>query len=133
MKLNLKDEPKEWRKSALLTLFGLAIISLHLRWRGIFADKAFFMVLITLAILVVVASFQPRWFRAYHLLSMRLGLAVSRLIGYVALILFFIFILTPIGLVLQWMGKDVLQLKPRRTASTYWQTSKDSSPLDRLF
>jgi hypothetical protein len=133
MKPNLKDQPKEWRKSALLTLLGLAIISLLLRWRGIFADKTFFIVLTTLAIIAVAASLQPRWFRSYHLLSMRLGLAISQFIGYVALILFFIFILTPIGLVLRLLGKDVLQLKPPPGATTYWQPGKDSSPLDRLF
>ena len=133
MKLNLKDEPKEWRKSALLTLLGLAILNLLLRWRGIFAGKTCFIVLAILTVIAVAASFRPRWFRGYHLLSMRLGLAISRFIGYVALILFFIFILTPVGLVLRLLGKDVLQLKPPYNAGTYWQTGKDSSPLDRLF
>ena len=133
MKHNLKDEPKEWRKSALLTLLGLAIISLILRWRNVIGDKTLFIVLATLAVIAASALFRPRWFRGYHLLSMRLGLAVSQFIGYVALILFFIFILTPIGLVLRLLGKDVLQLKPPHKATTYWQTGKDSSPLDRLF
>jgi hypothetical protein len=133
MKLNLKDEAKEWRKSTLLTALGLALMSLLLRWRGIFANKTFFIVLATLTVIAVAASFQPRWFRGYHLLSMRLGLAISQFVGYVALILFFIVILTPIGLVLRLLGKDVLQLKPPLKATTYWQTGKDCSPLDRLF
>ena len=133
MKRNLKDEPKEWRKSALLTLLGLAIISLLLRWHGIFAGKTFSMVLAMLTVIAAAALSQPRWFRGYHLLSMRLGLTISQFIGYVALILFFIFVLTPIGIVLRVLGKDVLQLKPPYKTTTYWHVGKDSSPLDRLF
>jgi hypothetical protein len=133
MKFNLKDEPKEWRKTTLLTALGLALISSLLRWRGVVADKMFLSILAVLVSIAVAALFQPRWFRGYHLLSMRLGLAISQFIGYVALILFFIFILTPIGLVLRLLGKDVLQLKPPHNARTYWQPGKASSPLDRLF
>jgi hypothetical protein len=64
---------------------------------------------------------------------MRLGLAISQFVGYVALILFFIVILTPIGLVLRLLGKDELQLRPSRKATTYWHAVKDSGPLNRLF
>jgi hypothetical protein len=45
--------------------------------------------LMTLATLVVTANaalLQPRWFRGYHRLSMRLGFAISQFIGRVALI-----------------------------------------------
>jgi hypothetical protein len=133
MKLNLKDEPKEWRKSTLLTVLGLAVISLLLRWRGVLEDKMLLSALAGLAAIAVAALFRPRWFRGYHRLSMRLGFVLSRFIGYVALILFFIFILTPIGLILRLAGKDTLQLKRPRGATTYWQPTKDSGPLDRLF
>jgi saxitoxin biosynthesis operon SxtJ-like protein len=133
MKLNLKDEPKEWRKSTLLTALGLALITVLLRWRGVFADKVVFSVLAALSVVVLACLFQPRWFRGYHRISMRLGFAISQFIGYIALILFFIFILTPIGLVLRLLGKDVLQLKPRPGATTYWQPGKECSPMDRLF
>jgi hypothetical protein len=133
MRLNLKDEPKEWRKTALLTASGLALMNLLLRWRGIIGDKIFFTVLVTLAAIALTASFRPSWFRGYHLFSMRLGLAISRFIGYTALILFFIFILTPIGLILRLLRKDTLLLKPPPGATTYWWPAKDCSPLDRLF
>jgi hypothetical protein len=133
MKLNLKDEPKEWRKSTLLTALGLALISLLLHWQRILTDKILFSVLVALVSIAVASLFQPRWFRGYHRLSMRLGLVVSRFIGYIALILFFFFILIPIGLVLRLAGKDVLQLKPSRDAATYWHSAKDPSRLDQLF
>jgi hypothetical protein len=44
-----------------------------------------------------------------------------------------IFILTPAGWILRLAGKDLLQLKRQAGATTFWQTAKDASPLDRLF
>jgi hypothetical protein len=133
MQLNLKDEPKEWRKSALLAAFGLALISSVLRWRHVVGTQAWLVILSILAFTAICALLQPRWFRGYHLLSMRVGFVVSRLLGRVLLTLFFLFILTPFGWILRATGKDLLQLKRRPNATTYWQPAKESSPLDRLF
>ena len=133
MKLNLKDEPKEWRKSALLAAVGLALISSLLRWRHHIAQQTWLVFLALLMVVAVAAAFQPRWFRGYHLLSMRAGFVISQLLGRMFLILFFLFVLTPVGLILRLAGKDPLQLKRPATADTFWQTAKDTSPLDRLF
>ena len=133
MKPNFKDEPKEWRKSALLAAFGLALISSLLRWRHVLADEKWLAILIVLAVLAIAALLQPRWFRGYHLFSMRLGFASSRILGRVFLTLFFIFIVTPMGWVLRLAGKDPLQLKRPVDAETYWQKAKECGPLDRLF
>jgi hypothetical protein len=133
MQLNLKDEPKEWRKSALLVALGLGLISSGLRWRHVLANKTWLAVLAVLVVMAVAAWRRPRWFRGYHLLSMRVGFAISQFLGRVALTLFFIFILVPAGLVLRLAGKDPLQLKRPPKADTFWQTAKGTSPLDRLF
>ena len=133
MKLNLKDEPREWRKSALLAAFGLALISSLLRWRHHLGNQTWLAILAVLALAAVSAMIQPRWFRGYHLFSMRLGFAISRLLGKVFLTLIFIFIITPLGWLLRLLGKDLLQLKPPVKTETYWQRAKDSGPLDRMF
>lgn len=133
MKQNLKDEPKEWRKSTLLAVFGLALISSLLRWRRHLPHQLWIVVLIILAAVAVVAGLRPRWFRTYHLFSMRLGFAISRILGRVFLTLFFIFVITPMGWLLRWLGKDPLQLKRPENVETYWRPAGESSPLDRLF
>ncbi len=133
MKLNLKDEPKEWRKSALLAAFGLAFISSFLRWRQHLAHQVWLVILVVLAAIALAAVLQPRWFRGYHLFSMRLGFAISRILSRVLLTLFFIFFLTPMGWMLRLAGKDPLQLKRPLNRETYWQKAKECGPLDRLF
>ncbi|MGA9876131.1 MAG: hypothetical protein WBQ21_10005 [Solirubrobacteraceae bacterium] len=133
MKLNLKDSPREWRKTTLLTVFGLGLISSLLRWRHVLVQPIWLVILGMLAAVGAAALLRPRWFRGYHLFSMRLGFAISQFIGRILLIMFFLLILTPVGLVLRLSGKDLLQLKKRQVAASYWQKSRDSSPLDRLF
>ena len=133
MQLNLKDEPKEWRKSALLAALGLALISSVLRWRHVLGTRVWLMILCILTLVAVCAILQPRWFRGYHLFSMRVGFAVSKILGRILLMLFFLFVLTPVGWILRVTGKDLLQLKRDSNATTYWQPSKESSSLDRLF
>jgi hypothetical protein len=133
MQFDLKDKPKEWRKSALLAALGLALISSALRWRHVLANNTWLIILAILAVIVVGAILRPRWFRGYHLFSMRLGFAVSRLAGHILLFLFFLFILTPLGWLLRMMGKDFLQLKRPSNSTTYWRATKESSPLDRMF
>ena len=133
MELNLKDEPKEWRKSALLSALGLAFVSSVLRWRHVLGNRAWLTILLILALIAIGAMLRPRWFRGYHLFSMQLGFVISRILGRALLMLFFLFILTPFGWILRMTRKDLLQLKRRPDATTYWQTSKESSPLDRLF
>jgi len=45
----------------------------------------------------------------------------------------FIVIAVPVGLTLRVLGKDPLQLKRPRDATTYWRRAKDTSPLKRLY
>lgn len=133
MQFDLKDNPKAWRKSALLAAVGLGLISSALRWRHVLANRAWLTILAILAVIIVCAVLQPRWFRGYHLFSMLLGFVVSRILGRILLLLFFLFILTPLGWILRLTGKDLLQLKRLPRATTYWQPTKETSPLDRLF
>jgi hypothetical protein len=133
MRPNLKDEPKEWRKSALMTALGLAILSSLLRWRHVLAGKTWVALLTLSGVVAIGALWRPHWFRGYYRFSTKLGFAVSQFIGRLMLMLFFFFILTPVGLILRLAGKDALQLKPGWKMTTWWQIAKDYSPLDRLF
>lgn len=133
MKLIFKEDPKEWRKSALLTALGLAILSSVLRWRKHLSADVLCAVFALLAVVAICTVLQPRWFRGWYRLSLRLGFYSSQFIGRCVLALFFIFIITPLGFVLRLAGKDPLQLKRPRDATTCWHPSKECSPLERLF
>jgi hypothetical protein len=133
MKLIYKEDPKAWRKSTLLTALGLAILSSLLRWRRHLAVNVWLSLLAVLGVVAICAVLQPRWFRGWYRLSLRLGFYSSQFMGRCVLVIFFVFIVTPLGWLLRLAGKDALQLKRPENATTYWQKSKDYGPLDRLF
>jgi hypothetical protein len=133
LKLRLKEDPKEWRKTTWLTALPLTLISCLLYWRGVLSRPVWLAILGTLAALALAAWIQPSWFRAYYRGSTRVGFVLSQILAKVALWLLFLFVLTPLGLVLRLLGKDLLRLKRTSHANTYWTPSKAISPLDRLF
>lgn len=133
MKLIYKEDPKEWRKSALLAAVGLAIISSLLRWRHLLPPVVWLVSLAMLGLVAIGALLRPRWFRGWYRLSLRLGFYSSQFVGRCVLLFFFIFIITPLGWILRLLGKDALQLKRPTNDKTCWQPAKECGPLDRLF
>jgi hypothetical protein len=133
MKLTYREDPKEWRKSIWLMALGLAIVSSLLRWRRHLPVNVWLVLLLGLGLVALAALVRPRWFRGWYRLSLWLGFHSSQFLGRCALVIFFIFILTPLGLGLRLAGKDPLRLRRPRQAATYWHQARASNPLDRLF
>lgn len=133
MKLKLKEEPKEWRKHALLAALGLSVLSTVLRFRHVLSKGAWFAALAVLAVVALCAILQPRWFRGYYRVTGRIGFYISQGVGHVLFSAVFLLVLTPFGIVLRLSGKDPLRLKWPREATTYWNTAKETTPLERPF
>ena len=133
MRLKLKEDPREWRKTVLLTVPGLAIVFTLLHWRRILPLPVWIAALIALAVVALTACLRPRWFRGYYRFSQRLGFLLSQCVGHVILMFFFLLVMTPLGLVLRLLGKDLLKLKRAGKTVSYWIPARETSPLDRLF
>lgn len=133
MRLKLKEDPREWRKVTLLTALGLALLSTLLRWRHVLASSSWAAVLGLLALWATAAAVRPRWFRGFYRISSRVGFVLAQGLGWVLLVLLFLFILTPAGLLLRLLGKDLLRLKQPNDASSYWNEAREPSALDKLF
>ncbi|MGA2747806.1 MAG: SxtJ family membrane protein [Verrucomicrobiota bacterium] len=131
MKLNLSEDPKEWRKAAWMSALGLAVLGTLLRWRRVLPVAAWIIALCALAA-VAAAAARPRWFRGWYRFSARLGFGFSRLLGRILLALFFFVIMAPPGVIMRRMGKDPLRLK-RPSGNSHWSAARPASPLDRLF
>ena len=133
MKLKLHENPKEWRKQVWLAAFGLALISSLLRWRRVLPVNYWLSIVAILVVVAICAWMRPRWFRGYYRFSMRVGFAMSQAIGFVALMIFFLLIITPLGMILRLSGKDLLQLKQDSGKTSYWLPARQDNALDRLF
>ena len=133
MKLRLKEDPKEWRKAALLGALGLTLLSSLFCWRRLLPVGGLMAVLSVLACVALAALMRPRWFRGYYRLGSRVGFYLTRFAGYAALTRLFLFILVPMGLIMRLCGQDLLWFKRKSTTDSYWVASQPLSPLDRMF
>jgi len=133
MKLTLKEEPKEWVKFAAVMAATAGLVAWLLQRRGVFGQETFSGILVSLAAAILIGALRPRWLRGFSRRGMTVSWQLGRFLGRVWLTVFFLVVLTPLGLLLRALGKDLLQLKRPRGASSYWQKAKPPGPFDRQF
>ena len=79
-------------------------------------------------IFTLVATFFPRWLFPLNYMWTKIGLILQSIVSPFILALLYFFIFTPIGLILKFFKKDVLNISFRKVeVSTYWITS-DKKP-----
>ena len=133
MKLKLKEEPREWLKFTGVMALAGAIVAFALWRKRVIPQEFFIATLIALAVGLAICAVRPRWFRGFYRVGMTASWHVGQVMGRVLLTVFFLLLVTPMGLLLRLMGKDLLELKRRPDASSYWRVAKKPGPLDRMF
>ena len=133
MKLRLKENPGEWVKFMLLNAGVMGLILTLLWWRHVLPGRWWARGLGVLALVALLVLIQARWFRGFYRVGMRLSHRLGEFTGGIFLTIFFLLVLTPLGLALRLFGKDLLRLKRDPRASTYWQPARPPNSLDRLF
>ena len=89
-------------------------------------------IFIAMVLAVCACVIQPRWFRGFYRVGMTANFRVGQALGWVWLTLFFLVVLTPLGLLLRAFGKDLLSMKRRKT-DTYWRAARPPGGFDRQF
>lgn len=133
MQLRLKEDPREWRKFGWSSAGVLALLTGLLGWRGGLSAVVMGTVLLGLAGLAAVAWARPHWLRGPYRVGMRLSLALGQAMAPVVLGVIFLGVLTPLGLLLRALGKDLLRLRRDPRARTYWQPVTGSRDLTRMY
>lgn len=72
------------------------------------------------AAIFIVALARPTLLALPNKLWTRLGVLLNRIVSPIALGLLFFGVLTPLGAVIRWSGKDSLRLKSDSAADSYW-------------
>ena len=82
--------------------------------------------------LVLLGLILPRALRWIYVGWMSVAFVLGFVMAHVILTLFFVLVITPIGLLARLVGKDFLKLKLDRDAKTYWtpREVKPKSPAD---
>lgn len=131
--LRLKEKPVEWIKFTAvmgLSLFGLV----YLLWRKEILPEVVCWVAGGVALVaIIVAMIRPRWFRGFYRGGMSFNFQIGQFMGKILLTLFFFIVVTPMGLLLRLLGKDLLELNKTPDKKTYWQKAKNNRDFDRMF
>ncbi|HMO65368.1 MAG TPA: SxtJ family membrane protein [Verrucomicrobiota bacterium] len=133
MKLRLKENPRDWRVFGLSLAASLTLVLTFLAWRGALRPALAASLALAPAALVFLAAAAPRALRPVYRAGMRAGFALGLVMGRVLLTLLFVGVVTPLGLLLRALGKDLLRLRRPRRDDTCWQPARRRSELDRLF
>ncbi len=129
----LKDTPREWQKYTAVMVLVAALICMALYKRRIMNVTALGCAIGVLALVVLISLARPHWFRHFYRRGMIISYHVGQTMGVILLSVFFVIALTPLGLLLRLMGKDLLELKRNPAAKPYWQPARDNPHFDRMF
>jgi hypothetical protein len=133
MNPNLKENPREWQKFTLVVAIALGLVTLGLRLRQAIPQGVFRAILVLLSLALLLCWGRPRWFRRFYRLGMTVSFHLGQFMGKAMLVLFFLIVVTPLGLLLRLLGKDLLSMKRRPDATTYWRPAKPSQQFDQMF
>ena len=132
MKLKLEEDPKEWLKFTAVMAVAAGLMAFLFYRRKVLGFEALVALSVVLGLVMAACTIRPRWFRGFYRAGMTVSFHLGQALGWVWLALFFLLVLTPLGLLLRVLGKDLLALK-RRPADSYWRTPKAGGGLDRQF
>ena len=121
----LKTGVRELRNFGLLVGAVLVALSLLFLLRGKARYPYFLAPGVLLLVLGVVF---PTALKYIYVAWMSLAIVLGFIVSTVILTLFFILVITPIGLAARLLGKDFLRLKLDRRGSTYWISRKSRPP-----
>jgi len=133
MKLKLKEDPKEWFKFTMVMALVVVIITALLIHTKKLPPIALVLVGALLHFTLVACWVRPVWFRGFYRAGMTLSFRVGQVIGFVWLSVFYLLLVTPLGLLLRLAGKDLLALKRVKSAASYWRDAKPPGSFERMF
>jgi len=126
-----QPDARELRRFAIAMLIGFAVLGALSAWKakGVHTGP---IVLWTIGVTLAVASFVPKLGRIAYLAVYLPTSIIGYVVSNVMLTLMFFLVITPLGIIMKLMGKDVLQQRrPNRT--TQWTPVKETKNQDSYY
>ena len=131
-RLRLKEDPREWRTFSLALAGSMTLFAGVWGWRAGWGKVSGFL-LIGAIVLAVAAILVPQRMRPLYRAGMTMGHFLGKWVGGLLLGICFCLVVVPMGVLLRWTGRDLLQLRRKPGADSYWEKSRPLGPLDRMF
>lgn len=133
MRVHFSQERSVWRRFAVEFWVALCLVLALLCWRGVVGwGGALGLASAGLAWVGVLWTL-PRWNRAFYRALLVGGAALGRVFGPLLLAVLFFLVVTPVGLVLRLVGRDLLQLRRDPRAPSYWQPARRGGGFEKMF
>ena len=123
-----KKTKKELRKFGLVMTVPLALIAGYLWWKG---GGAYPYVLGAAAFFLLSGLLVPQLLRPIEKVWMKFAEIMGAIMTRVILSVAFYLMITPLGLVLRLMGKDLLHLRFEEGRESYWMPVEADGPATR--
>jgi len=125
--------PKELKKFGLT----MALICFLFSLVGIWKNSALTGLALGLwglaAVFIVLALVAPNSLKSFEKFWMALGEKINKFVTPVILTITYYVLITPLGLLLKLMGKDILSLKIDKTRTTYWEEVDQAGSASRYY
>jgi Saxitoxin biosynthesis operon protein SxtJ len=119
---------KELRKFGITVSIPLLLIGSYLWWK----DSGVSLYLLSAGgALLVLGLLAPPTLKYVEIAWMKFATVMSFIMTRVILTIAFIFVITPFGILLRLMGKDLLELKIDKARTSYWSPVEPDGPQTR--
>lgn len=127
MRTNVKTK-KELRKFGLVMTVPLALIGVYLFWK----EKGAYPIVLGIgAFFLITGLVVPQVLRPIEWIWMKFAELIGAVMTRVILSVAFYLIITPMGLLLRVLGKDLLQIRRGSDASSFWIPVETDGPASR--
>jgi O-antigen/teichoic acid export membrane protein len=133
MRLRLKEDPREWLKFAIAWSLVLGALTVLLWLRHVISRGVLTLTLLVLASTLTLCMFRRNLLRQPYRWIMTASFFIGQIIGGLLILIIFLLVLTPLGLLLRLAGKDLLGLKRNTSATTHWHPAKETGQLETQF
>lgn len=130
MQESTKKTKQELRKFGLVMTVPLSLIGAYLWWKG---RGAYPYVLGAAAFFLLTGLLVPQVLRPIEKIWMKFAEIMGAIMTRVILTLAFILMVTPLGLLLRLMGKDLLGLRLEPERDSYWIPAEPDGPASRPY
>ena len=129
----LKENPRDWWKFLAGVCVALALAAWLMRRRGFIHGRMMWICLAMLALMLLAGAVRPLWIRPFYRGGMTVTFYVGQVASRILLTALFLIVVTPLGVLLRMLGKDLLALKRQPAARSFWQPVKTKPDLNRQF
>jgi hypothetical protein len=111
----------------VLVLSGIAF------WKKWIDARGYSIAVSVATIGVVLAVLNPETFRGFYRRAMTVSFHIGQVMGKVILSIFYLLVVTPLGLALRMMGKDLLEIRQPAKAESFWKPARKRGKLEQQF